>query len=391
MVNSVILFLEMHQPRRLSARAPEELLNIRPSELRILEDVIYDDNLNKRILERVCQRSYLPVLQILRRTRMRVSISISGSLMEQLRMWCPEVIEEAVFLVREGIMEPVVEPYHHSLASLVDRDIFITELSDHLRMIREIFGRGTVVFENTEFLLRNDWGKVMEELGAIVVLTEGVDRLLGWRLPTYIYGLVGTKLKLLLRHYRLSDDVGFRFSDKSWNQWPLTADKYVGWLRSMPGDLVFLGMDLETFGEHHSRDTGILDFLEWLPREASRIGLTFGYASSVATIDPVDYLDIGTAISWADVEKDESAWLGNEMQRLIFSGVLSLRGLMERVGLGKLWRSLLTSDHYYYMSTKHGSSGEVHSYFNPYNSPLKAFEIMLGIITSLRCILRWVS
>ncbi|WP_252900819.1 hypothetical protein [Vulcanisaeta sp. JCM 14467] len=220
-----------------------------------------------------------------------------------------------------------------------------------------------------------------------MVLTEGVDWVLGWRSPTYLYGAPNSRVKLLLRHYRLSDDIGFRFSNKSWDQWPLTADKYMAWVRATPGDFVLIGLDFETFGEHHWRESGIFDFLAWLPKEARRADVGFIHPSSLASEEPIDYLDIPSVISWADVEKDDSAWQGNDLQRIALNHVASIGDLMRFHGLEKTWRYLLTSDHYYYMSMKHGSSGEVHSYFNPYNSAFTAFKTVEDVVLGITCAL----
>ena len=390
MVKNVVFFLEMHQPRRLRANVLDKLCDLRPSEIneQVVSSIIFDDNTNRDVLNRVVDRSYIPTLELMGSIAdegFRASLSISGSLIDQLLMWRPEVVELVRGLVKRGVIELVAEPYHHSLASFIGDELFIEELKSHVETYESLFGQRPVVFENTEFLYRNDWGAAMERAGALLVLTEGVDWVLGWRLPTYIYGAPNLGIKLLLRHYRLSDDVGFRFSNKSWDQWPLTADKYMAWIDATPGDFVLIGLDFETFGEHHSRETGIFEFLEWLPKEANKAGVRFIHPSKLANIDPVDYLDIPTTISWADVEKDDSAWLGNELQKTALAHVASIGELMRRNGLYKVWKYLLTSDHYYYMSMKHGPSGEVHNYFNPYKSALTAFRVVEDVVLGLTC------
>ncbi len=226
---------------------------------------------------------------------------MSGSLIEQLMMWKPDVIELLRGLVKSGIVELIAEPYHHSLASFISGDLFIDELRQHVEVNKSLFGKVPITFENTEFLYRNDWGELMEKAGASVVLTEGVDWVLGWRSPpTYVYGAPNSRVRLLLRHYRLSDDIGFRFSNRSWDQWPLTADKYMAWIRATPpGDFVLIGLDFETFGEHHWRESGIFNFLEWLPKEARRSDVSFIHPSTLVNEDPpVDYIDIPSIISW---------------------------------------------------------------------------------------------
>jgi alpha-amylase len=392
MVRRVVLFLEMHQPRRLRRDVMDKLCDLRPSEVvdSVVSSIIFDDEVNRDILNRVSEKSYIPTLELARELAtdgFKFSLSVSGSLIDQLLMWRPEVIDLIKDLVGRGVVELVAEPYHHSLASFVGEDLFLEELRDHVEMYRSLFDRVPIVFENTEFLYRNDWGRVMERAGASVVLTEGVDWVLGWRSPTYVYESLTSRARLLLRHYRLSDDVGFRFSNRSWDQWPLTADKYMAWIGATPGDFVLIGLDFETFGEHHWRESGIFEFLRWLPSEARRAGVEFIHPSTLANADPVDYLDIPTAISWADVEKDDSAWLGNDFQRMALNHVVSLGRVMRRFGLDKVWRYLLTSDHYYYMSMKYGPSGEVHNYFNPYRSAFTAFKVIDDLVLGLTCAL----
>lgn len=340
MVRKLILFLEMHQPRRLKYGVLNKLCDLRSDEINEvgISSIIFNDEVNREILNRVADRSYVPTLELMRdlgNDGFRAAISISGSLIEQLLMWRPDVIDLLKELIRRGIIELVAEPYHHSLASIISRDLFLEELRDHVEINKSLFGQVPITYENTEFLYRNDWGALMEKAGAAIVLTEGVDWVLGWRSPTYLYGAPNLRIKLLLRHYRLSDDIGFRFSNRSWDQWPLTADKYMAWVRATPGDFVLIGLDFETFGEHHWRESGIFEFLAWLPKEARRADVTFIHPSSLVNEEPIDYLDIPSTISWADVEKDDSAWQGNELQRIALEHVVSIGNLMRSYGLEK--------------------------------------------------------
>ncbi|WP_237699718.1 glycoside hydrolase family 57 protein [Vulcanisaeta moutnovskia] len=392
MVKKLILFLEMHQPRRLRHGVLNKLCDLRHYEVNesIINSLIFNDEVNREILNRVADKSYVPTLELIRdlsNEGFKAAISISGALIDQLLMWRPDIIDLLRELVKKGTIELVAEPYHHSLASFISGDLFLEELRDHVEITRSLFGQVPITFENTEFLYRNDWGALMERAGAAVVLTEGVDWVLGWRSPTYVYGAPNLKIRLLLRHYRLSDDIGFRFSNRSWDQWPLTADKYMAWIRATPGDFVLVGLDFETFGEHHWRESGIFDFLTWLPKEAHRADVDFAHPSSLVNEEPVDFLDIPSAISWADVEKDDSAWQGNELQRIALNHVASIGNLMKVHGLEKTWKYLLISDHYYYISMKHGPSGEVHSYFNPYNSAFTAFKTIEDVVVGITCAL----
>lgn len=375
MVKYIVLFMEMHQPRRLNRLLHYQAFN-EPL------DLIFDDELDKLILNRISSKSYLKVFEILRWAHrsygFRFAVSMTGLLAEQLARWRRDVLEEFSRLISEGVIEPIAETYYHSLAYLIDIDEFRRQINDQVKLIEDLSGVKPYAAQNTEFMYSDEVGKILSEMGFGMVLTEGVERILGFRWPTYVYKGPGG-IRLLLRHYRLSDDIGFRFSSRWWDQYPLTADKYATWLKATGGDLVMIGLDMETFGEHMPEETGIFEFLRWLFRHAYEWGLEFIVPSEVPKYIPNAYdLNVNELISWADVEKDASAWVGNEMQWTALNQITLLYNIVKELGdeyLLRYVRLLMVSDHFYYMSTKHGPAGEVHSYFNPYYSPFRAYTL----------------
>ncbi len=369
-----------------------------------LFDVFFDDVLNRFVLERAARRCYVPATRILleniERYRgvgggrgFRFSLSVSGVFLEQARKWASEVVELFREAASTGFVEFVEQTYYHSLAMFLgDWDELIEEVEMHRGLVKDLLGYEPVSIENTEFIYNNDVACLFERLGYRVVLTEGVDRVLGWRSPNYVYRPYGCGIRVLTRNYRLSDDVGYRFSDRKWDQYPLTADKYAAWLAATPGDVVFIAMDYETFGEHHPPETGIHEFLRWLPGEILKYPhLDTETPSRAAYKYPVrDVYDVPSwaTISWAD-ERDVSAWLGNEYQRLAFNLYAGLEPYVKALGdseILELWRRLGISDHYYYMATKPGSIGEVHAYFSPYKSLALSFKVLLDALDILTTI-----
>lgn len=392
MMKSVVLFLEMHQPRRLSRKLgihTSRLTKFRAvKEIDDLEKLYFDDELNRRILERVASRCYIPTLKIIldkakefKRSgkELKLSIGASGVVLEQLQMWRPEVLELMEELVCMGCLELIAQTYYHSIAFMISDSEFKEQIMKHRGLLEELFGVRAITVENTEFIYSDRIGRLLEELGFRVALTEGVKRILKGIEPVHVFRAQGLRLRLLLRHYVLSDDIGFRFSNRSWDKWPLTADKYATWLAYLPGEVVLIAIDMETFGEHHPPESGIFDFLKWLPEEIVKRGLMLSKPSEAAfSYEPIAEISVPdeNPISWADVEKDISAWCGNELQGFSLDRLRVLGYYIMKTGdekLLRLWRYLTISDHFYYMSLKRGPSGEVHSYFNPYGNPYEAF------------------
>lgn len=388
----VVFFFEIHQPRRLRP----DLYRVFPRKPRDF-DIFYDE-LNEHIFRRVAERVYRKATRIILDASrevpgLRVTFSISGLALEQFRKWAPDVLELFRELAAREVAEFTAQTYFHSLAWFVDRGEFREQVEMQVKAVEEIIGYKPRAAENTEFIYNNDVACYLHSMGFTTVVTEGVDWVLGWRSPNYVYKAWGCDAKVLVRNYRLSDDIGFRFGARWWDQWPLTADKYAAWLEATPGDVVLIAVDYETFGEHHWPESGIHEFLKWLPREiAKRPRLAFATVSEAASRHaPRDVYDVPpwATISWAD-ERDLSAWLGNELQRNAFSLLKWLYPYARALGGEslRLWRELSTSDHFYYQATKTGPAGEVHSYFSPYGSAYKAHDIYMAALTSLLILIR---
>jgi alpha-amylase len=393
MVKYVVILFEVHQPYRLKTDLVRGL--IRGFSGRGLKDLIFDEGLNSTVIKKVSSRCYIPTTKLLIETlksvrgSVKINFSFSGVVLEQLMKYVPEVIELFKDLINSELAEVVVEPYYHSLTSIYeDPREFINQVNLQVGLIKELFGVVPKAFVNTEMIYNNTIASIVGDLGFKAVFTEGVERVLKGRSPNHIYSPPTTTPYLLLRNYRLSDDVAFRFTNRSWDQYPLFADKYLDWIMRSPGDLVVLAMDYETFGEHHSVESGILDFLKYLMMFMVKNGVEALTASeAVKLFKPVDVYDVPpeNTISWADVEKDLSAWLGCEEQLTVFNRHKSLWGVINELDndLIEVWRCLSTSDHYYYISSKGESSGEVHRYFLPYGSRTNAYCILNTALTIL--------
>jgi len=386
MKKTICLYFQVHQPDRLRLYRFFDIGR---------ESYYYDDFANKTILKRVAQRCYLPANEILlslikeHRGAFRVSFSISGVVLDQFEKYAPEVIESFRELAKTGCVEFLAETYAHSLSSLVSEDEFIYQVKLHSAKIEELFGQKPKVFRNTELIYSDQIGSVVAAMGFKGMLTEGAKHILGWKSPNYIYtNSLNPRLKLLLKNFQLSDDIAFRFSDRSWTNWPLTSDKYVTWLsRSLEKEeVVNLFMDYETFGEHQQASTGIFEFLKHLPGAVlSQTEFEFLTPSEVCKKhQPVAPLHVPYAISWADEERDTSAWLGNELQNEAFEKLYAVRELVIASGDRTLLQDFLRlqeSDHFYYMCTKFFSDGAVHKYFNPYETPYEAFINYMNVLS----------
>ena len=381
------MYFQVHQPYRIKKYRVFDVGN----------DSAYfnqndDTDLNNRkVFEKVARKCYLPAnkvfLELLKKfPEFKIAYSLSGVFIEQAEEFMPEVIESFQRLVATGRVEILSETYYHSLSFLYSVDEYKSQIELHKKKIEDIFGVTPTVFRNTE-LIYNDWiGSVIESLGYKGILTEGADKILGWQSPNYLYKAYGTEnLKLLLKNYKLSDDIAFRFSEKSWKEHPLTVDKYSEWLSAPQGDIINLFMDYETFGEHQWEDSGIFEFLKHFPGEILKSGHNkfLTPSESIDKLSPVTELSIPYYISWADTERDLSAWMSNPIQRDAMDKLFQLEGRVRQVNDSKLshdWRKLTTSDHFYYMCTKWFSDGDVHKYFNPYETPYDAFIAFMNVL-----------
>ncbi len=357
----------------------------------------FDEQKNREILDRVAKKCYLPanaiMLELLdKHPEFRASYSLSGVALEQLISHQPGVVDSFKELANTGRVEFLDETYHHSLSFVYSKPEFIEQVKLHNRLIRQLFGKSPKVFRNTELIYRNEVAAIAEKMGYEGVLAEGADRVLGWRSPNFVYKPKGTKkISLLLKNYRLSDDIAFRFSERSWAEWPLTAEKFAKWVGDANGNgsVVNLFMDYETFGEHQWPETGIFNFMRKLPEEILKHPDN-GFVTPSEAIrkhKQVAELDVPSLVSWADVERDLSAWTGNSMQQSALQQVYSMEQAIKSSGDRQLledWRRMQVSDHYYYMCTKWFADGDVHKYFNPYDSPYDGFIAFMNILSDIK-------
>ncbi len=381
---SICLYFQVHQPTRLRLYRFFDIGK---------DSHYYDDFANRTILRRVAQKCYLPMnqqmLELINKNKgkFKICYSISGSALEQFQRFCPEVIASFKALAETGKVEFLAETYYHSLASLANESEFRAQVEKHAAKIEELFGVKPTAFRNTELIYSNGIGEMVYDMGYKTMLTEGARHIMGWQSPNYVYtGETQPKLKLLLRNYTLSDDIAFRFSQNK-----VTAEQYVGWLKdnAKEGDIVNLFMDYETFGEHQGAESGIFDFMRELPAAVIKDG-TFNFVTpSEATkkYKAVSDIAVDDPISWADEERDLTAWLGNELQNEAFKKVYAMTEKLSIVNDPELWEDfghLQESDHFYYMCTKFFSDGEVHKYFNPYDTPYEAFINYMNVISDFQ-------
>ena len=385
-MRTICLYFQVHQPFRFRRYRFFDIGN---------DHYYYDDYSNESILNKVAQKSYLPanalMLDLIKKHKgkFKIAYSISGIAMEQFRLYAPEVLDSFKKLADTGHVEFLAETYAHSLCSLKGKEEFQRQVKAHGKLINEHFGQVPKVFRNTELIYSDEIGAMVADMGYKAMLTEGAKHVLGWKSPNYLYcNAINPKLKLLLKNFKLSDDIAFRFSNKGWPEYPLTAEKYVEWMNQAPEneEVINLFMDYETFGEHQWKETGIFDFLEALPATVLKQSpFTFSTPSEVARkLQVVSAVNVPHAISWADEERDLTAWLGNELQNEAFNKLYSLGEKVYASGddaIKQDYTYLQVSDHFYYMSTKFFSDGEVHSYFNPYDTPYDAFINYMNVLS----------
>jgi len=388
-MKAICFYFQVHQPYRLRRY---RFFDIGKSHH------YWDDFNNEEILKKVAEKCYLPANQILldlirsHGDRFKISFSLSGMAMSQFQEYAPEVLKSFQRLADTGNVEFLAETYSHSLAALKSRTEFEKQVRKQVAMVEDYFGQTPVVFRNTELIYSDEISNYVHEMGYKAMLTEGAKHILGWRSPNRVYTSASRpELKLLLKNFVLSDDVAFRFSNQSWEKWPLTAEKYVNWLNhiSPQDEVVNLFMDYETFGEHQWESTGIFEFLKKLPEQVfDHSDFRFLTPSEVAdTFQPVSPIHVKYPISWADEERDLTAWLGNEMQNEAFNRLYELEESVHKIADPKIrhaWNLLQTSDHFYYQCTKWFSDGEVHKYFNPYESPYDAFINYMNVLSDFK-------
>lgn len=393
-MRSIVLYLHMHQPWRLKHYS---IFSVDHDHDYWTEKDWYAGTNNERIFKKVAEKSYRPMLARLEKcintyAGFKFSLSITGTFLDQAEEWAPDVIDTLKRLVDSGRVEIVAETYYHSLAFFYDREEFEAQVKKHQDRIHELFGVRSKVYRNTELSYNNELAKWADGFGFKGILAEGWDKILEWRSPNHVYRPEGCKnIKLLMKNYRLSDDVAFRFSDKHWKEWPLTVDKYIQWLETdtLRCPLINLFMDFETFGENIWEDTGIFDFFEHLvyrwDRDKDNNFLTVSEACDSA--EPTAEISMPWTVTWADTERDLSAWLGNSMQHEAMKAVYGIKSEVLASGQPDViedWRRLQTSDHPYYMCTKYFNDGDVHAYFSPYDSPYDAFLYYMNALRDMR-------
>ena len=372
------LYFQVHQPYRMKNYS---VLDIGQSK------EYFDEEKNKEIMKKVARKCYLPtnniILSLLNKyPEFKVTYSITGTAIEQFKKYSPEVLESFKEIAKTGKVEFLAETYYHSLAAIFSDQEFKEQVELHKKTIKELFNQEPKVFRNTELIMNNVIASKVKSLGFNGLLMEGTEKILGWRSSNYLYQV--SELPTLMKNYKLSDDIAFRFSNKEWKDHPLTTEKFIEWIRKSEGETINLFMDYETFGEHQWEDTGIFNFLNILPETALLAGIGFRTVSEALKLETKDTIEVPTLISWADVERDTSAWLGNEMQDFAAKKLYSLeKEIRNSKELQETWRKLSTSDHFYYMCTKWFQDGDVHKYFNPYNNPYDAFIAYMNILADI--------
>ena len=388
-MRSICFYFQVHQPFRLKKYRFFDIGN---------DHSYYNDYENRTIMRKVAEKCYLPANQLFLDLvneygdNFKIAYSLSGTVIDQFELYAPDVLESFQKLFATGRVELLDETYSHSLSALRPEDVFDYQVNRHRRKVKELFGLQPKIFRNTELIYSDEIGEKVAKLGYEGMLTEGARHIMGWKSPNYLYcNAVNPKLKLLLKNFKLSDDIAFRFSNQAWEEYPLTAEKYVAWLNAIDPneDVINLFMDYETFGEHQWKETGIFDFMRALPEKVFKYSDYQFHTPSevVAKHNPVGVLNVPYPISWADEERDLTAWLGNELQNEAFENLYKLFERVKELDDPELWRDWLylqTSDHFYYMCTKWFSDGDVHKYFNPYDSPYEAFINYMNILSDFR-------
>ena len=388
-MKTVCLFFQIHQPFRHRRYRFFDIGN---------DHYYYDDFTNEAIMHNIAQKSYIPTNKLLLKLanrlggKFKVSFSITGLALEQFKLYAPEVIKSFQELGKTGCVEFLSETYSHSLSSFKDKDIFKKQVELHDKLIFELFGMKPRVFRNTEMIYSDEIGAQIAEMGFEAILTEGAKHVLGWKSPNYVYvNAINPRLKVLMRNFKLSDDIAFRFSNINWVEYPLTADKFINWINkdNAGEEVVNLFLNYDSFGERQPKESGIFEFLNNMVLEiANHSELQFATPSEIIkSLQPISAVSVPYPISWADEERDLTAWLGNEMQKEAFEKLYNLSPRMAKctdLELIKDWNYLQVSDHFYYMSTKYFSDGEVHSYFNPFDSPYEAFINYMNVLSDFK-------
>ncbi len=390
---SVCPYFHVHQPFRIKRYRVFDI----GRDTEYFNDSSESDLNNRRIIEKVAEKSYRPMNALLRDLLrsypdFRFALSFSGTVLDQFETYAPDVLESFQELVASGRVEILADTYHHSLAFFYSVPEFERQVAQHAQRVYELFGQKPRVFRNTELSYRNDLAQWCEDQGYLGIMAEGWEPVLDWRSPNYVYQPIGCKrIKLLLKNYKLSDDVAFRFGNKGWESYPLTAETYAHWIHAHHGDgqTINLFMDYETFGEHQWEDTGIFNFMRLLPEMLLQHGSTTFKTPSetIESYEAVGEIDVPEILTWADTDRDLTAWTGNDIQQDAIAAVYKLEPdvlATQDPHLIETWRKLQTSDHFYYMCTKWFNDGDVHAYFSPYESPYDAYVAFMNALSDLQ-------
>jgi alpha-amylase len=384
---SVCIYFQIHQPYRLRRYSVFDT-----------GQHYFDEAKNAEIIRKIARKSYLPTNRILLETirasreQFRCAFSITGAALEQFEQYAPDVIESFRHLNQTGCVEFLDETFYHSLAFLYSRDEFRAQVELHRAKIQQLFGQSPRVFRNTELIYNNDLAHFVSHMGYDGILAEGADAILGCRSPNSLYSPShAPRLKLLLRNYRLSDDIACRFANKQWEQYPLTAEKFAQWVNQIDGhgQLCNLFMDYDALGEHHWNETAIFDFLRQLPAALLKDGKS-EFLTPSQVLDrhnATDELDVLQPISWADNERDISSWLGNAMQSNALHELYKLEGALKEKGDPTLlsdWRKLTCADHFFYMSTKHWADATLQRHLSPYESPYDSYINFMNVLDNIQ-------
>ncbi len=383
---AICFYFQVHQPFRLKRYRFFDLGH---------DHYYYDDFSNESIMRKVAEKCYIPANNLIldlilkNKGKFKITFSLTGLVINQFRLYAPEVLESFRQLAQTGMVEFLAETESHSLVSIKSRSEFEQQVNAHREMVKEFIGVDTTSFRNTELIYSDEIGSWVADMGFKSMLTEGAKHVLGWKSPNFVYcNAINPRLKVLLRNFVLSDDIAFRFSNRNWSEWPLTTDKYAGWLNKLApkSELINIFLDYETFGEHNNRDTGIFDFLAHLPGTIlKKTPYKFMTPTEVAdNLQPVSAISVPSPISWADEERDITAWHGNELQVAALDKLYDLTDKVRRCEDKQIrndWEYLQASDHFYYMATKFFSDGAVHAYFNPYETPYDAFMNYMNVLS----------
>ena len=387
-MKTICFYLNVHQPIRLRTY---RFFDIGAS------DYYFDDYQNRYIVRRMSERSYLPMNNLLMQLiekyegKFKLALSISGVTLDLFEKYAPDTLESFKRLVATGCVEIVGETYAHSFASLFKKAEFERQVKLQNQALKKHFGVKPKVFCNSELVYSDEIGAMVADLGFKAVITEGAKHILGWKSPNFVYAnALNDKLAVLLRNYSLSEDIVMRFSNKQWSEYPLTAEKYVSWMLATGEgqQCINLCMDYEAFGDHHTADTGIFDFMQALPQQVfNSQQLQFGTPSEVvAQNKPVAAIHVPLPISWIDEERALTRWTVNDLQRDAFDKLYNLQIPLRSKNqtLQEAYMAMQDCSNFYYMNMGNLAVDMTNKYTNPYGSAYQAYINYMNIISDMQ-------